>query len=114
MSSEVLTFKQYLETKEKLREAIKSTPQRTAEYIVRKYSKLPIGESKEFKQFVAVKPKHRIIVEWLYNDIDNPTPLNIRFEGVDNIESVVDYATPWSGSKLVKWLTRNTREQSFL
>ena len=41
---EKLTFKQYLESKSKLREAIKQTPVHKAEYVMRKYCKLPVGE----------------------------------------------------------------------
>lgn len=108
-----LSFKQYLESKEKLREAIKNTPQRTAHYIVRKYCNLTVGETKEEKTQIKLRPKHKIIVDWLYEDIDNPTPVNIRFEGPPNNEQ--DYSTFWSGSKLLKWLVRNAREEdSFL
>lgn len=113
MSNE-LTFKQYLVSKEQLREAVKSTPQRTAEYVIRKYSKIAIGESKDDRKYVAVKPKHKIVVEWLYNDVDNPTPVNLRFEGLDDVDPELEHLTFWSGSKLVKWLYRNAREQSSL
>lgn len=105
-----LTFKQYLESKEKLREAVKNTPQRVAQYSVRKYCKLPIGESKEDKGQINLKPKHKIIVEWLYVDVDNPTPVNLRFEGIENVDADQEFATFWSGSKLQKWLLRNARE----
>lgn len=107
-----LTFKQYLDSKAKLREAVKNTPQRTAEYVVRKYSKLAVGESKESKLYIPVKPKHKIIVEWLYDDVDNPTPVSLRFEGIDNVDSEHEHLTFWSGSKLVKWLYRNAREET--
>jgi hypothetical protein len=107
-----ITFKQYLDSKDKLREAVKNTPQRTVEYTVRKYSKLAIGENKESKQYVPVKPKHKIIVEWLYDDVDNPTPVSLRFEGIDNVDAQSEHLTFWSGSKLVKWLYRNAREET--
>ena len=106
------TFKQYLESKEKLREAVKNTPQRQAEYSVRKYCKFPVGESKETKEYVSLKPKHKIIVEWLYIDVDNPTPVNVKVESLEDIDPDQEFATFWSGSKLQKWLIRNARENT--
>lgn len=106
------TFKQYLESKEMLREAVKNTPQRSAEYLIRKYCKFPVGESKENNQYISLKPKQKIIVEWLYNDVYNPTIVNVKFDGLENISSEEEFQTYWSGMKLQKWLLRNTREQS--
>jgi len=112
MGNNLLTFKQYLESKEKLHEAVKKTPHQTTEYLVSKYCKLIVGESKEEKEQINLKPSHTIIVEWLYNDIDNPTPLKITFEGVcSNIDSE-EYNSYWQPQKLQKWLSRNTREKN--
>lgn len=108
--SQEFTFKQYLESKEKLREAVKNTPQRVAEYSVRKYCKFPVGDSKELKEYVSLKPKHKILVEWLYTDVDNPTPLTVKFEGSDSIDPDNEFQTFWSGTRLQKWLIRNARE----
>ena len=107
-----LTFKEYLESKEKLREAIKVTPQQTVHYTVSKYCKLIVGESKEEKEQINLKPNQSIVVEWLYNDIDNPTALKITFEGVcPNIDSH-EYTSYWQPQKLQKWLLKNTREEN--
>ncbi len=105
------TFKQYLESKEKLREAVKSTPQRVAEYSIRKYCKFPVGEIKEDRQYISLKPKQKIIVEWLYNDVYNPTALNVRFEGSDSVDASEEFSIFWDGIKLQKWLVRNAREE---
>lgn len=107
-----LTFKEYLESKEKLREALRNTPQRDAEYVVRKYCKLVVGESKEVKEYVALKPNQKILVEWVYNNLDNPTVVGIRFDGVRDIDSEDEFLTYWDGIKLQKWLLRNTREKN--
>lgn len=107
-----LTFKQYLDSKEKLREAVAKTPRRVASYNVRKYCKLIVGESKEEKSQVVLKPNQKITVDWLYEDIDNPTPVSIKFNGPKDIESDQQYETYWQGSKLLKWLVRNTREET--
>jgi hypothetical protein len=105
-----LTFKEYINTKEQLRSAIDTVPQCSTEYIVKTYCKLPIGESKKQKQHILLKPKHKIIVEWLYNDVDNPTPLNLRFEGPTDVDPFDEQHVLWEGDRLLKWLLRNTHE----
>jgi hypothetical protein len=107
-----LTFKQYLDSKEKLREAVNRTPKRTAEYTVRKYCKLVVGESKEEKEYVNLKPKHKIFVEWLYENTDNPTILSIKFDGVKDVPTNEERKSLWQGERLLKWLLRNTREEN--
>ncbi len=113
MASDVtqLTFTEYLASKEQLRSAVGNTPQKVVEYSVNKYCKLPVGFSKEDKEHVPLKPNHRVIVEWLYNDPNNPTPLNLRFEGPSTHESE-DHVANWSGERLLKWLMKNATEQS--
>jgi len=106
-----LTFKEYLESKDKLREAIKETPQQATEYSVSKYCRLVVGESKEEKEQINLKPNQTIVVEWLYNDIDNPTPVKITFEGVCPNIDTTDYNTYWQPEKLQKWLTKNTHQK---
>ncbi len=107
---EKLTFKQYLESKDKLREAIKQTPVHTAEYVMRKYCKLPVGESKEDKKYIALKPKHKLIVEWHYQDLYNPTLQSISFDDVDEVNADEKHSSFWSDERFKKWLLRNTRE----
>ena len=106
-----LTFKEYLESKEKLREAVDITPKQSMEYTVNKYCKLIVGESKDEKEQINLKPNQTIVVEWLYEDIDNPTPLNITFEGVCPSIDTLEYNSYWQPEKLRKWLLRNTREE---
>lgn len=106
-----LTFIEYLDSKEKLREAVLKTPQRTVTYTVRKYCKLIVGESKETKSQVALKPNQKICVEWLYTDVDNPSIVSMKFEGVKEIETEQQYETFWDGAKLIKWLNRNATEE---
>lgn len=112
MAKKKLTFKEYFNSKEQLLEAVTRTPKRTAEYTVRKYCKLPVGESKDTREYIPLKPKQVIAVDWLYEDIDNPTPMGLRFQDVKNVEDTNLYATFWEGKKLLKWLLRNAREDS--
>ncbi len=107
-----LTFKQYLDSKEKLREAVTKTPRREASYTVRKYCKLIVGESKDEKSSVALKPNQKITVDWLYEDIDNPTAVSVKFDGPKDIDAEQPYEIYWQGTKLLKWLARNAREET--
>lgn len=107
---EKLTFKDYLASKEKLREAIQQTPVRQATYRLRKYCKFPVGETKELKEYIALKPKQEVIVEWHYADIDNPTAISMSFKNVDGINLEQKFKAFWSDERLQKWLLRNTRE----
>lgn len=107
-----LSFKEYLASKEKLREAVSKTPQRVATYSVRKYCKLVIGESKEEKSQITLKPNHKITVDWLYEDVDNPTPVSLKFSGLKDVAEEDSFNTYWQGVKLQKWLARNAREET--
>jgi len=107
-----LTFKEYLASKEKLREAIAKTPQRVATYSVRKYCKLILGETKEEKSQITLKPSQKITVEWLYESIDNPTPVKLNLTDVKDVDPEQNYETYWQGQKLMKWLARNAREET--
>lgn len=107
---EKLTFKQYLASKDQLREAIKQTPVRKAEYVMRKYCKLPVGESKDDKQYIALKPKQHLIVEWNHRELENPDLMSICFKDVDEISNTEEFKSFWSDDRFKKWLLRNTRE----
>ena len=108
-----LTFAQYLESKEQLREAIKETPVQEVRYAVRKYCKIPLGESKETKEYISLKPKQDVIVKWLYENVEDPTPIEIRVDGETVAEEYRDRAweTFWTGERLDKWLSTNAREK---
>lgn len=107
-----LSFKEYLDSKQKLREAIEKTPRREAVYNVRKYCKLIIGESKEEKSQITLKPNQKISVDWLYENLDNPTPVSIKFAGIEDVDNSQPFETYWQGNKLLKWLARNTNEET--
>jgi len=78
------------------------------EYTVNAYCKLMVGESIDYKEMVILKPNQKIIVEWLYNDIDNPSAINIKFEGVCEKVDLGEHKSYWPSQKLQKWLQRNT------
>jgi hypothetical protein len=99
------TFKQYLESKEQLLKAIENTPVSIIEYEVRKYCTLPINET---TTSVSLKPKNIIMIEWQYNDIQNPTPLSVKFKGVRDIDENEQYDIVIPRIKLQKFLSRHT------
>jgi hypothetical protein len=101
-----ITFKEYLASKERLYEAIKQTPVRVVEYNVQTYCKLPVGPNKEEKEYLSLKPKQVLIVEWLYTDFNNPSPTHVMLK-----DSTHTSSTYWSGKKLEKWLMKNTKER---
>ncbi|PPD55701.1 MAG: hypothetical protein CTY12_00145 [Methylotenera sp.] len=105
-----LTFKQYLESREQLLKAIENTPTAVIEYEVKKYCTLAVGENDTEKELVSLKPTQKIIVEWRYDDINNPTPLSIQFSGVSTLTEDEQYSTFWTGNKLTKWLLRHAQQ----
>lgn len=104
-----LTFKQYLEGKEQLRKAIENTPMTIVEYEVRKYCSIAIGESKEDGMIVGLKPKQKLIIQWRYDNLENPTPDYVKFVGVTSLDEE-QQPLFWSGQKLHKWLIRHAKE----
>jgi hypothetical protein len=108
---EKLTFKQYVDSKNQLLAAIEETPIHTSTYCVKKYCKLVIGESKNDKDSIPLKPSNIIKVKWLYDDPDNPKPLSLTFEGVRGIINESEHKVYWSGSKLLEWLGKNSTEK---
>lgn len=100
-----LTFKQYLESKEQLLKAIENTPVTVVEYEVRKYCTLTVNEDTEA---ISLKPKNKIIVEWRYDDIHNPTPIFAKFKGVKKLDETEQYDIEIPRLKLQKFLSRHT------
>ena len=104
-----LTFKQYLESKEQLLKAIENVPVSTKVYEIVHYCAIPLGEYEEDKITVSLKPKQKIIIDWQYDSITHPTPLNIKLQGVVAIDEDEQYQTFWTNEKLQKWLKRHTK-----
>lgn len=107
------TFKEYVESKNQLLQAVANVPKSIVEYEVRKYCSLTVGESEDEKATVALKPKHKLIIEWSYANPLTPTPESIKFEGVEEIDESEAVSTFWTSAKLQKWLIRHTNKNSF-
>jgi hypothetical protein len=96
-----LTFKQYLESRAQLLKAIENTPIAVLEYDIRKYCTIQVGESEDEKQLISLKPKNKLIVEWSYEDINDPEPISVRLSTNESFDVF------WSGEKMKKWLVRH-------
>lgn len=114
MSEHKLSFKEYLESKEQLKKALNNTPEQLCEYTVNKYCKLAVGETKEDKQYIPLKPKQKILVDWVYHDLYNPTVRSIQFKGVNKVNEEDTFSTSWKGTKLQNWLAKHTENSQTL
>lgn len=106
---EKITFKQYLESKEQLFKAINEIPVCETSYIVNSYCKLPVISEEENKQYVSLKPKHKLIVEWLYKNENKPEATKIILESENGMDEL-EYKPVWSNEKFTNWLLKNTRK----
>lgn len=105
-----ITFKDYLISKEKLRESIKNTSKCKSVYNVNKYCKFIIGE-KNNKFAISLKPNQKIIVEWFYlTEKSKPEINSIILDGYNDLIDN-DINSHWSSEKLLKWLSKNTTQK---
>lgn len=93
-----LTFKQYLQSKQQLRNAVNFTPKTTNNYIVNKYCALSVNEH---INHVKLKPSHKLNIKWLHENINYPTPINV-------IINQNKYTPKWTNQRFLRWLTKNT------
>lgn len=112
--SQLLSFANYLESKNKLYEALKRDPIHEATYSVNKYCRIVVGENKDNREYVNLKPKQLIKVHWRYSDSDLesiPDPISITIPHLnESIEEENTLPTFLSGERLMKWILNNTRE----
>lgn len=101
-----ISFKEYMESKRKLLEAIKETPIASLKYSVTKYCKMRVGETTDKRYEVALKPRQTILVEWKFDDIQQPEPISIIFDDI----SPEEHEVYWTGTKLTEWLSKNAVE----
>lgn len=102
-----ISFKEYVDSKTALLEAVKQTPITRVEYEIRNYCTLSVGEAVEEATTFSLKPKQTVIIEWECSDLDRPEPRNVT---VDARGTAQEYKVHWSGTKLHKWLLRHARE----
>lgn len=110
-----ISFKEYYKlSKQQLVEAVNTTPSVVNNYNVRSYCKLPLLNEDSEEVVVNLKPKQKISINWLYEDINNPTCVSVSFDGVKEIESYISLKTKWKTKKMIEWLNKNTNQQDQL
>ena len=104
-----LSFKEYLDSKEQLKEAIARSPIQSHVYQITKYCKLAIDIDGK-KTEVYLKPKQTISVAWSYRDVHdaNPTPITVSFHDTTNMDEIDKYNFAWPANKVGTWIDNNT------
>ena len=96
-------LQEYLASKEQLTQAVKKQPNIVVEYEVVKYTKLPTGTSKDLCEYVNLKPKDVVSIEWLFDTQgDTATVVSFTIEGTR-------YHNFNGCDRVMKWLHTNTK-----
>lgn len=98
-----LNFSDFLQSRNQLLQAAAKNPNVCMQYTVTKYCKIPLGESKEQREYVSLKPKDVITVEWLYDDGADcdPSPSSIKV-------NEHNHSHFYTYERLLSWLQTNT------
>lgn len=96
-----LSFKDYYESKQELKQQNESTVRFKTTHDICKYCKVPFILS-ESKVYVPLKPRDAITVEWKRtgNDI---VPLTFNINGIE-------YLPSWNPSKMKTWVQQTTTQ----
>lgn len=104
-----ISFKQYYEETQKLREAAKGNRRSAVDYSVTKYCKIPIhvSESDE-KEYVSLKPKDIVRVLWEYEgDTPKFSKLYLTVLGDSEKKPV------WESHKMLEWIQSNCQPKVY-
>lgn len=102
MSNMHLTFKEYLNSKDKLISSLNKKPETVNEYTITKYCKISLGESIKDKTVISLKPNDIIKVKWLHESVEYKRCSSIKIEN----EKYISY---WKPKKIHNWLEKNTK-----
>ena len=104
-----LSFKEYIESKKQLIEAIERSPIQSHTYKIIKYCKLGIDIDGK-KTDVLLKPKQTISVSWSYRDVHdaNPTPISVSFHDLPNMDEMDKYNFVLPPNRVSAWIDSNT------
>jgi hypothetical protein len=100
-----LSFKDYLDEKQRLKAAGENCPRVKHSYKVTKYCKIPLhdGLNEDDKVYISLKPKDKIEILWEYESVEHPTAKQITLTS----NGEVMYFT-WSNAKIAKWVNETT------
>lgn len=96
-----LSFKDYYESINTLKDADENTPRMETIYECRKYCKVPLNVDDDDKKYIPLKPKDRVIIEWEYHTLDKPCPKMVVIESSENDVSGM---FSWNDVKVRKWV----------
>lgn len=105
-----LSFKEYIDSKHKLKTAGDDYPRYFLMYEVSKYCKIPVTENvdDEEKVYVSLKPKDKLSILWEKIDFVRATPKYILLKE-NGIEK--KYYLTWNILKFSNWLKTSTFEK---
>lgn len=96
-------FQDFLQSRNQLLQAATKNPNVSMQYTVVKYCKIPLGESKESREYISLKPKDVISVEWSYSN-------GTEYDPSPSIIKVNEQSYPhfYTYDRLISWLQTNT------
>lgn len=106
-----ISFKDYLESKRRLQEAIQNEAHYTINYRITRYCRLVV-ENDSKKEPINLKPGHMITINWR-KLAESPEPMDITFENTKNTVPGKKYRTTMERFVFIRWLGRNSFEEIF-
>ena len=103
-----LTFKEYIETKNRLKEASSNRPIVKVRYEVKRYCKIPLKAriSDDDKVYFSMKPKNFVEVLWEYETLDSPIAKEIKLISEDG--QIMYFV--WSNARIKKWIDNSCHQ----
>lgn len=100
--AEKISFTQYVESLEILKQSLQRLPIYKNLYIITTYCKLSVGKNLDNKEVIQLKPNTEIIIDW---QITNDKELQCLRICINNKK----YKLYWKANKMDKWLSKNTK-----
>lgn len=108
-----LSFKEYYDSKESLREAASSVPRVNSEYELKKYCKFPVVSDNEDKEYISLKPKDKINIVWEHaSNTPDGLPVAVKVEITFEDDETKRVMPCWGKSKLITWIQNSTVENN--
>ena len=103
MTNNVLSFKEYVDSKSRLVSALQEDPYQILEYTATKYVKLKVADGEE----IAIRPNYHFIVEWVHKG-EKPVAVNIVLTAQDVKRSI--QLDEKEHSSFDRWIRTNTKQ----
>ena len=99
----VLSFKEYVDSKSRLVSALQEDPYQILEYAATKYVKLKVAGGEE----IAIRPNYHFIVEWVHKG-EKPVAINIVLTAQDVKRSI--QLDEKELNSFDRWIRTNTKQ----